>query len=797
MSFDKNFSAANELENELETALETAPALPRESLLQDELVPDELVQDEQDSAQDLAQTAAQDSAQTAARTKAEQSIDIRYLKKAQEAISDFLKNQSKKLFSLIAIFLIGFQFVFGTLALATFLIWVFIIFALTAIQRLNASYKASVNADGIEILRNDNFGQDRLFLPWNKLESVARYRSEDENQNQKQGQTVLLRLQLKKQSLSFYEGILFQDLFESPGTLSLSGKQLELDEQAGEFKAAEFLNRLSQFCGASMVDLKEADSALNKTEEALLCDAAWNRQNLVIDYQPLKRFHNKNAFVLKRCEKAVFLILAFIAALALLKLGASRFLYLAVCLVTVPVALMSLNLRKRLLKLLFTPEGISIVWLDFGNYLKGKALPWEAIEYVRPVAAKNKSKSPEQKIEFKISSRLPDSAHVKMLALLAPFMVKKHRDCYFLQLDPACFSDSASRPELLSVLKNYLPAERLDPELAEKLNPTDTLSYTKLWLDSFSKDTSARRFDGALEPGRQLANGKFEIKSFLGAGGQANVYIARLNHGYGLQAAEPAALESADTADTANTFDTADRAHTADTVVLKEFILPSHAGAELSLRSLEHIKKEFELMKNCSHNNLVRYYDLFVEDHRSYLVLEHVNGRSLKALVEEQGALAEKQVLELAVQMARILKYLHGLTPALIHRDFTPENLILAEDGTLKLIDFNVAQQLEEESTRTIVGKHAYLPPEQFRGRACEQSDIYALAASLYFLLTGEEPEAISSSHPLLRNESVSLELDELVAYATEPELSRRMKSALELEERLAAILKETEPAKD
>src|SRR6185295_5237035 len=152
--------------------------------------------------------------------------------------------------------------------------------------------------------------------------------------------------------------------------------------------------------------------------------------------------------------------------------------------------------------------------------------------------------------------------------------------------------------------------------------------------------------------------------------------------------------------------------------------------------------------KKLQHSNIGQYYDIFVEYHRCYLVLEHINGKSLRAIVEESGPLGESQVVNLAKQMGEILQHLHGQSPPVVHRDFTPENLILDQDGTLKLIDFNVAQELEESATRTIVGKHSYLPPEQFRGKACPQSDIYALGATLYFLLTGEEPEPITVAHP-------------------------------------------------
>src|SRR5262249_34843353 len=125
---------------------------------------------------------------------------------------------------------------------------------------------------------------------------------------------------------------------------------------------------------------------------------------------------------------------------------------------------------------------------------------------------------------------------------------------------------------------------------------------------------------------------------------------------------------------------------------------------------------------------------------------------------------------------------LHGLSPPVVHRDFTPDNLILNVDGTLKLIDFNVARQSVESTTSgTVVGKHAYLPPEQFRGMPETQSDIYAMGATLHFLLTGADPEPISVSHPRQICSDVSEELNAVVEKSTALDLQKRYQSVAEL----------------
>jgi hypothetical protein len=125
-------------------------------------------------------------------------------------------------------------------------------------------------------------------------------------------------------------------------------------------------------------------------------------------------------------------------------------------------------------------------------------------------------------------------------------------------------------------------------------------------------------------------------------------------------------------------------------------------------------------------------------------------------------------------KLGSILEYLHGQEPPVVHRDFTPDNLILAKSGTLKLIDFNVAQQQESTTTGTVVGKQAYLPPEQFRGQPCPQSDLYGLGATLFYLLTGHDPVAITCSHPQELEPAVSSLLDSIVAQATALELAER-----------------------
>jgi serine/threonine protein kinase len=140
--------------------------------------------------------------------------------------------------------------------------------------------------------------------------------------------------------------------------------------------------------------------------------------------------------------------------------------------------------------------------------------------------------------------------------------------------------------------------------------------------------------------------------------------------------------------------------------------------------------------------------------------------------------MSQEAVLAIAGQLIDILQYLHDLEPAVVHRDFTPDNLIIDGEGRIKLVDFGVAIEGGQQSRSNIVGKQNYLPPEQVAGKACPQSDIYAMGATLYYLLTGLEPEPLSQSNPKDINASVGEALNELVQSATALDLSQRLADA-------------------
>jgi serine/threonine protein kinase len=199
-------------------------------------------------------------------------------------------------------------------------------------------------------------------------------------------------------------------------------------------------------------------------------------------------------------------------------------------------------------------------------------------------------------------------------------------------------------------------------------------------------------------------------------------------------------------------------------------------------------------MRSLNHPGIVKTRGSFVEDHRAYLVLEYVAGKSLKDIVESNGPLSERDCVSFGLEMCDILHYLHSQSPPVVHRDFTPDNLLLSEDGSLKLIDFMVAKQTEaESSTNAVVGKHHYMPPEQVRGKSTTRSDIYALGCTLHFILTGCKPEPMSTSHPTLQNEKVSGIMTTIVERSTTLDEKLRYQNVLDVKDDLNRLLASSE----
>ncbi len=223
-----------------------------------------------------------------------------------------------------------------------------------------------------------------------------------------------------------------------------------------------------------------------------------------------------------------------------------------------------------------------------------------------------------------------------------------------------------------------------------------------------------------LEPGHVLQD-RYRIVEALGGGGMGQVYLAEDTR----LADKPCAL--------------------------KELNPDPHATPEEQTQAAQQFRREAAILAHLDHPNLPNVYDYFEEAEHFYLVMDYIEGEALSDYLEKspQG-LPPTKVTEWAIQLCDVLEYLHNQSPPVIFRDLKPSNVMLTPEGEVKLIDFGVARLFDPgKSTDTLkMGTAGYAPPEQYagQGQTTPQSDIYALGATLYEMLTGDDPTA----HPFV-----------------------------------------------
>lgn len=161
---------------------------------------------------------------------------------------------------------------------------------------------------------------------------------------------------------------------------------------------------------------------------------------------------------------------------------------------------------------------------------------------------------------------------------------------------------------------------------------------------------------------------------------------------------------------------------------------------------IDNIERELNVLKYTTHPVLPKIYNLFMEDSRFFLVMEYVEGINLKEVVDTKGALSEEQLLSVMEQVCSGLYYLHSLKPPIVYRDLKPSNIILSDDGKIKLIDFGIAKRYNREliADKYAYGTKGFASPEQFgnsKGMGIYntdiRSDIYAVGTTMFYLLTG------------------------------------------------------------
>lgn len=303
------------------------------------------------------------------------------------------------------------------------------------------------------------------------------------------------------------------------------------------------------------------------------------------------------------------------------------------------------------------------------------------------------------------------------------------------------------RARLYYSVRKWAPHVEVQPAAQQELLGSTVLSdyrYTQLWFDMLTSKVS-RRTD-LLNSEDALKEGKYKVVRRLSSGGQATAYLA--------------------TGENDTPF------------VLKEFVLSSSTDDGATIESAREFEAEVSLLSQLCHPGVVRLEDFFFEQGRVYVVLEYVEGTSLKELVQKQGPLPEAEVKRIGEAVCDILEYMHTQAPPIVHRDVTPENLLIKDDGTIKLIDFSLAVKQDGKPVTESCGKQCFTPPEQFRDEVCPQSDLYALGATMYFLLTGMTPKPISTSSPRSKNANVSESMNAIVERATALYLTERYQSA-------------------
>ena len=218
-----------------------------------------------------------------------------------------------------------------------------------------------------------------------------------------------------------------------------------------------------------------------------------------------------------------------------------------------------------------------------------------------------------------------------------------------------------------------------------------------------------------LTPGTLLSS-RYRIQSVLGQGGMGAVYLAEMEALGGKK------------------------------VAVKEMELKGFSREELA-QAVQQFNKEASFLANLDHPNLVPVTDFFIEGEKHYLVMAYVKGETLQQRLKRFGRPFNwEQVKEWAEPLVEVLNYLHTQNPPILFRDLKPSNIMIEESGRLRLIDFGIARTAQAgDRTSTFLqgtGTSGFSPIEQYGGGQStdQRSDIYALGATLYYLLTGKIP---------------------------------------------------------
>ena len=205
----------------------------------------------------------------------------------------------------------------------------------------------------------------------------------------------------------------------------------------------------------------------------------------------------------------------------------------------------------------------------------------------------------------------------------------------------------------------------------------------------------------------QLIDNRYKIIKSIGEGGMANVYLAF------------------------------------DTILEREVAVKILRGdlAE-DEKFVRRFQREANSASSLKHPNIVEVYDVGEDDGKYFIVMEYINGKTLKSLIKKRGILTLEEVIDIMLQLTSAVSCAHD--SYIIHRDIKPQNVMILEDGRVKITDFGIAMALnnnELTQTNSVMGSVHYLPPEQANGSGSTiKSDIYSLGILMFELLTGKLP---------------------------------------------------------
>ena len=201
--------------------------------------------------------------------------------------------------------------------------------------------------------------------------------------------------------------------------------------------------------------------------------------------------------------------------------------------------------------------------------------------------------------------------------------------------------------------------------------------------------------------------GRYQISELVGVGGLANIYRAT---------------------------DVTDGKEVAVKILREEF----YQNDEF----LRRFKNESKAIAMLSHKNIIKVYDVCFERNIRCIVMEYVDGITLKEYMEEQNPLGWKETLHFVLQILQALSHAHSR--GIVHRDIKPQNVMLLSNARIKITDFGIARFARSEAhsiTDRAIGSVHYISPEQARGEHTDQrADIYSVGVMLYEMLTGQLP---------------------------------------------------------